>query len=223
MDYKELAEKAREIDEKATPGPWMWDLRECNHQCLLTTTHSGKYYVMGFQRWGLQDALPSFQVYDRYEGQMKDRGSHGMVRADKLSRSYPGKEHHYGFDNFIDHPDARYIAESRELFHRMANAITELLSRAEEAETRCETLEKMVKKYQGTIVPGYRKRAETAEEIASELCDDFTDFVTGGVHNAAPYCANRRPECVNSHGWCDGNNRVCRGFMPKAAIGRKEE
>ena len=130
MDYKELAEKAREIDAKATPGPWMWDLRECNHQCLLTTTHSGKYYVMGFQRWGLQDALPSFQVYDRYEGQMKDRGSHGMVRADKLSKSYPGQEHHHGFDNFIDHPDARYIAESRELFHQMATAITELLARA---------------------------------------------------------------------------------------------
>lgn len=46
MDYKELAEKAREIDAKATPGPWMWDLRECNHQCILTTTHSGKYYVI---------------------------------------------------------------------------------------------------------------------------------------------------------------------------------
>lgn len=55
-------------------------------------------------------------------------------------------------------------------------AITELLARTEEAETRCETLKKMLKKYQGTIVPGYRKRAETAEEIASELCDDFTDL-----------------------------------------------
>lgn len=222
MDYKELAEKAREIDAKATPGPWMWDLCECNHQCLLTTTHSGKYYVMGFQRWGLQDALPSFQVYDRYEGQMKDRGSHGMVRADKLSKSYPGKEHHYGFDNFIDHPDARYIAESRELFHQMATAITELLSRAEAAEARCETLEKMVKEYQETIIPGYRQRAETAEEIASDLCDDFTDFVTGGIHNAAPYCANLRPECVNAYGLCDGNNRVCRGFMPKAAARNKD-
>lgn len=223
MDYKELAEKAREIDAKATPGPWMWDLRECNHQCLLTTTHSGKYCVMGFQRWGLQDALPSFQVYDRYEGQMKDRGSHGMVRADKLSKSYPGQEHHYGFDNFIDHPDARYIAESRELFHQMATAITELLARAEEAETRCETLKKMVKQYQDSIVPGYRKIAANAAEVASNICDDFIDFVIGGVYNAAPYCANRRPECVNAHGWCDADNRVCRGFMPKAAIGRKEE
>lgn len=141
MDYKELAEKVKEIDEKATPGPWMWDLRECNHQCLLTTTHSGKYYVMGFQRWGLQDALPSFQVYDRYDGPMKDRGSHGMVRADKLSKSYPGQEHHRGFDNFIDHPDARYIAESRQLFHLLAEAITDLLARAEAAEARADEAE----------------------------------------------------------------------------------
>ena len=33
---------------------------------------------------------------------------------------------------------------------------------------------------------GFKKREEEAKEIASELCDDFTDFVTGGVHNAAP-------------------------------------
>lgn len=61
-------------------------------------------------------------------------------------------------------------------------------------------------------------RLEKAENIASDLCDDFTDFVTGGVHNAAPYCANKRSECVNSHGWCNGDNRVCKGFLPKAAV-----
>ena len=78
--------------------------------------------------------------------------------------------------------------------------ITDLLARAEAAEAR----------------------AEKAEEIASDLCDDFTDFVTGGIHNAAPYCANRRPECVNAHGWCNGDNKVCRGFMPKAAVWKEE-
>lgn len=79
---------------------------------------------------------------------------------------------------------------------RAADYITDLLARAEAAEAR----------------------AEKAEEIASDLCDDFTDFVTGGIHNAAPYCANCRPECVNAHGWCNGDNKVCRGFMPKAAV-----
>ena len=70
---------------------------------------------------------------------------------------------------------------------------------------------------------GFKKREEEAKEIASELCDDFTDFVTGGVHNAAPYCANFRPECVNNRGWCNGDNKVCRGFLPKAAGIKKEE
>ena len=65
-------------------------------------------------------------------------------------------------------------------------------------------------------------RAEKAEEIASDLCYDFTDFVTGGIHNAAPYCANCRPECINAHGWCNGDNKVCRGFMPKAAVWKEE-
>lgn len=117
-----------------------------------------------------------------------------------------------------------------------STAITDLLARAEAAEERCKKLESRCKrldeareraneataKWEGM----YRmalERAEMAEETASDLCDDFTDFVTGGVHNAAPYCANRRQECVNAHGWCDGDNRVCRGFMPKAAVRKKEE
>ena len=89
---------------------------------------------MGFQRWGMQDAVPVFQVYDRYEGPVHKRGSHGMVRADRLSKSYPGQEHHHGFDNYISHPDARYIAEGRELFHQLIEVCAELQARAEKAE-----------------------------------------------------------------------------------------
>lgn len=116
-----------------------------------------------------------------------------------------------------------------------AKSITELLIRAEAAEERCKELEDRCKRLNEARERAneaaakwesmYRvavERAERAEEIASDICDDFTDFVTGGVHNAAPYCANRRPGCVNAHGWCDGDNRVCRGFMPKAA-GQKDE
>lgn len=110
-----------------------------------------------------------------------------------------------------------------------STAITDLLARSEAAEQHCKELEKdrdeavhdrmMMEQRVGSLV----ERVEKAEEIASDLCNDFTDFVTGGVHNVAPYCANRRPECVNAYGWCDGDNRVCRGFMPKAAAGKKEE
>lgn len=80
-----------------------------------------------------------------------------------------------------------------------ATAITELLARAEAAEAR----------------------AEKAERIAGDLCDDFADFVTGGLHNAAPYCANRRPECVDGRGWCNVEMKTCLGFYPESA--KKEE
>ena len=116
-----------------------------------------------------------------------------------------------------------------------SDAITDLLARAEEAEERCKELEDRCKRLNEARERAneaaakwesmYRvalERAERAEETASDLCDDFTDFVTGGVHNAAPYCANRRTECVNAHGWCDGYNKVCRGFMPKAAVWKEE-
>ena len=133
--------------------------------------------------------------------------------------------------------------------HDAATAITDLLSRAEVAEERTEALEMSNRLLSTRITKAearcalldearenaneacakwegmYRmalERAENAESIASDLCDDFTDFVTSGVYNAAPYCANYRAECVNAHGWCNGNNKVCRGFMPKAAVWKEE-
>lgn len=60
------------------------------------------------------------------------------------------------------------------------------------------------------------KKVEEGENIISDLCDDFTDFATSGVPNAAPYCANQCLECVNGRGWCTWGT-ACRGFYPKAA------
>lgn len=50
-----------------------------------------------------------------------------------------------------------------------ATAITDLLARAEAAEVRCKTLEKMVREYQNVIVPGYRERAEKAEHALAHM------------------------------------------------------
>lgn len=121
----------------------------------------------------------------------------------------------------------RYLAQQSQqieaaAFIRAAESITDMLDSVEAAKVRCETLEKMVKEYQEELIPGYRERAEKSENMASDLCDDFTDFVTGGVHNAAPYCANCRLECVNARGWCNGDNKVCRGFLPKSAVWKEE-
>lgn len=50
-------------------------------------------------------------------------------------------------------------------------AINDLLARAEAAEARCATLEKMVKEYQEKLLPGYRERAEKAEKCIAEIED----------------------------------------------------
>lgn len=63
---------------------------------------------------------------------------------------------------------------SRYALGKAANAITDLLERAEVAETRCKTLEKMVREYQDVIVPGYRERAEKAERERDEAISDLT-------------------------------------------------
>lgn len=118
LDDKSLAE-IRERAERATPGPWMWDMRTGQRTCMLTTAHSGRYFVMTFDRWGMNDACPSFLACEKYEGPVGARGALGTVRADKLAKSLPGKEHHNGFDDFIDHPDAIFIEHAPEDVNRL--------------------------------------------------------------------------------------------------------
>ncbi len=113
MTDQERLEQIRERCERATPGPWEWDIRHKHNLMQLTTTHSGKYYVMDFARWGMQDACPRFQVYEKYSGPVKERKSHGMERADKMVKPFPGREHHFGYEDMIEHPDAVFIASSK--------------------------------------------------------------------------------------------------------------
>lgn len=64
----------------------------------------------------------------------------------------------------------------------------------------------------------YKARAEAAEGAATDLCEDFVDFVCEGVGgNAAEYCANRSAECVDAYGGCDMGGGFCKGFFPEAA------
>lgn len=112
-------------------------------------------------------------------------------------------------------------------YKRGANAITDLLienqslrNAANGFKARAEAAEAKERGLQEAII-FITRRTEKAEKIASDLCDDFTDFVTSGIHNAAPYCANRRPECVDGWGWCNVDMKTCLGFYPEAA--KKEE
>jgi len=104
-------EEIRARAEAATPGPWMWNVNEHCQNMKLVTTHSGQYYVMGFERWGMQGAQPTFQVYRKYSGPVKERESVGMKKAIALSKWNQDYRHN---DGWVDHPDAEFIANSRE-------------------------------------------------------------------------------------------------------------
>ena len=55
-------------------------------------------------------------------------------------------------------------------------------------------------------------RAEL-ERVTAELAqerEDFVDCVCSGVPNYAPYCRNRKLDCVDKRGWCMPTK--CHGF-----------
>ena len=83
------------------------------------------------------------------------------------------------------------------LIEQAANAITDLLERAEVAEARCKAFEKMVREYRDEIVPRYMEMAEKAERERDEAVE--TIFKWRG-------CA----ECKNWQSdtdWCEKHDR----------------
>lgn len=82
--------------DKATPGPWLWDVNKSCKEIMLES--SGRYIVMGFRRYGFGGAQPEF-VVDGF-----------TVSAVELA--VPRKAHHPNFDMDIDHPDAQAIANA---------------------------------------------------------------------------------------------------------------
>ena len=51
------------------------------------------------------------------------------------------------------------------------------------------------------------------ERVTAELAqerEDFVDCVCSGVPNYAPYCRNRKLDCVDERGWCVQS--MCHGF-----------
>lgn len=97
MDAKQLAEiKARE--QAATSAPWHWDVATANKSVDLENRRDK---IMDFVRYGTNQAAPRFNV----DGIME--------RADTLTKSIPGMEHHRGFDDYINHPDAIFIEHAR--------------------------------------------------------------------------------------------------------------
>ena len=99
-----------------TPGPWAWYGDGAHHQIYLATAHSGRRWVMGFNRWGMRGAQPCFQsggilraASDLFTFVVGDKSVRGIAAAKS-----DGSVYRYDVSG-IDHPDARLIAAAPDL------------------------------------------------------------------------------------------------------------
>ena len=96
----------------------------------------------------------------------------------------------------------------------LRNAANGFKARAEAAEARCKTLEKMVMEYQDEIVPGYREMAEKAERERDEAVSDLETIMVFG-DSGLDTC----DFCKNNQCYARSGNNPC---LPKWR-GQKEE
>jgi len=102
--------------EKHTPGPWMWHINMKMKSWHLCTTHSGRIYVMGANRWGMQQTKPHFQSL----------GEHCLIEP--IDNFVMPDHNGEAFE--INHPDARLIASAPKLY-KTIKAICTILKESE--------------------------------------------------------------------------------------------
>lgn len=125
MSDEQLAQIVARRDA-ATPGPWRWTGNTDVRQMELSTVKFGRMVVMNFTRWGMSGAQPQFGIGRSWKPDPTsayDFTSHGlMTKASELpvfevsptatDRSDPRV---YRSDLVgIRHPDAEFIAASRQ-------------------------------------------------------------------------------------------------------------
>lgn len=111
----------------ATPGPWRWNLHFGSKVLELIGHRS--VYVMGFRRWGMHSAAPTFRSADTADG------FHGiMKRADEYMVVDPARRHHADWHRLLVHPDAAYISAANPA------AVLALAARCEAAEAEVDEL-----------------------------------------------------------------------------------
>lgn len=98
---------------KFTKGPWQWLVNKESKKVELC----GKgIEVLRFKRYGMQGAAPTFT---------EDHMGHILqgVKAEDLAVDITGREHHAGWCQTIDHPDANLIAAAPDLYAEIQNDI----------------------------------------------------------------------------------------------------
>jgi hypothetical protein len=90
-----------------TPGPWRWEVSlKSKNVSLCGGRPPFDQTVMDFVRWGMGGAAPRLIDHNRFL----------LRRADEFSVTVPGREHHSAWFRAIDHPDARMIEASPEMY-----------------------------------------------------------------------------------------------------------
>jgi hypothetical protein len=92
----------KEREQKATKGPWKWDLNFKGKCLYLKSCVRCGEYVMDFVRWGMNGATARFRSLGL------------MTRAFEFGSSIPGQEHNSSWLQTIEHPDAKFIEHARE-------------------------------------------------------------------------------------------------------------
>lgn len=122
---KELRE-VEGLCKRATAGPWEWYGNTKTAQVHLATVYGGRKFVIGFNRWGMRGAQPTFQV-DHLMVEGKDLAQYEVapvvgVKKARETGSGVYREDFIGFD----HPDADFIARSRDLVPRLVRDLRKL-------------------------------------------------------------------------------------------------
>lgn len=111
-------------EPKFTKGPWGWFGDPKHGGFYLATRHSGRRYVMGFDRMGLHLAQPLFQV----EGEMVEARelcrfevAHDVVGMTAAKKPGSGV---YRYDIIgFNHPDAHLIAAAPMLYQALKDFV----------------------------------------------------------------------------------------------------
>ncbi len=102
-------------ENNTTPGPWRWEVSKAGkHVKLVGGKRTYDSYVMDFVRWGTQGAKPRFNT----DGLMFD--------ADKSIVPFPNRDHHFDWCASINHPDAKLIEATPDLFESLQFTVSKI-------------------------------------------------------------------------------------------------
>lgn len=118
-------EAIRARAEAATPGPWGWFGNTAAHIAYLSSFRWGRQFVMGFKRWGMTGAQPTFvdgRSWADTDDGLKFAPGAGIVPASELARYEVAPDATERSDPRVyradltgfRNPDATFIAAARQ-------------------------------------------------------------------------------------------------------------